>query len=160
MMSGPDNLPRKPLFWLSLSALAALFAFSFLSVITFAPRVPFSGSAAVFAVLFVASFTMLLPLSLIVSAFAKQHWARVLTPVLLTVFVIVWTLAVQPFTQYDDYWALWPVTLALPLAFAVHIYLAATLRPKWPLVGYAAVHLSALLLIVVICLMRISKDSL
>ena len=94
------------------------------------------------------------------TAFAKQHWPRVATPVLLTAFVVVWTLAVQPFTRYGDNWALWPVMLSLPVAAGIHIYLVATLRPKWPLVGYAAVHLLALLLIVIICMMRISKDSL
>src|SRR5207244_12362184 len=61
---------------------------------------------------------------------------------------------------YRDNGAMWPAMPVLPLAVVIHIYLLVTLRPKWPLVGYAAVHLSALLLISIICLMRISKDSL
>ena len=96
----------------------------------------------------------------VVTALAKQHWLRLAAPVILSALVIVWTLAVQAFTRYGDNWALWPVILALPVAAGVHIYLVATLRPKWPLVGYAAVHLLALLLIVTICVMRVSKDSL
>ncbi len=94
------------------------------------------------------------------TAFARQHWLRLSAPVFLSALVIVWTLAVHAFTRYGDNWALWPVILALPVAAGVHIYLVATLRPKWPLVGYAAVHLPALVMIVTICMMRISKDSL
>jgi len=67
---------------------------------------------------------------------------------------------VQPFTRYGDSWAVWPVILSVPLAAAVHIYLVAALRPKWPLVGYAIVHILALVLVVTVCIMRISKDSL
>jgi hypothetical protein len=78
----------------------------------------------------------------------------------LTALVVIWTLAVQPFTGYADNWAIWPVILSLPLAAAVHIYLVATLPPKWPLVGYAVVHLIILVLVVTVCMMRISKDSL
>jgi hypothetical protein len=50
--------------------------------------------------------------------------------------------------------------LALPLAAGLHIYLVVTLRPKRPLIGYAVVHLLALLAMVIICMMLISKDSL
>jgi hypothetical protein len=75
MISAPPNLLRKPLFWLSVSALAALFAFSVLQGITFVPGVPFSGYAQVFAVLFVAVFIVLLALSLI----AISIWRRFYT---------------------------------------------------------------------------------
>ncbi len=78
----------------------------------------------------------------------------------MTALVIVWTLVVQPFTRYGDNWAVWPVILSVPLVAAIHIYLVAALRPKWPLVGYAVVHILALVSVVIVCVMRISKDSL
>ena len=89
-----------------------------------------------------------------------EHRLKLALPLLLTAFLVVWTLAVQPFSGYGDNWAMWPAMAVLPLAVVIHIYLVVTLRPKWPLVGYAAVHLSALLLVSIICLMRITKDSL
>jgi hypothetical protein len=81
-------------------------------------------------------------------------------PLMLTAFVITWTFAIQSFTTYGDSWAIWPVLLSVPLAAAVHIYLLVAFRPKWPLVGYAVVHLLILALVVSACMMRISKDSL
>ena len=81
-------------------------------------------------------------------------------PVVLTASVIIWTLAVQPFTRYGDNWATWPVILSVPLAAAVHLYLVVALRPKWALVGYAVIHLLVLVPVVFVCVMRISKDSL
>ncbi len=79
---------------------------------------------------------------------------------MLTVFVIAWTVVVQSSTIYGNNWAIWPVLLSVPFAAAIHIYLVVALRPKWPLVGYAVVHLLALVLVVTVCMMRISKDSL
>jgi succinate-acetate transporter protein len=77
-----------------------------------------------------------------------------------TAFVITWTFGVQSFTAYGSNWAIWPVLFSVPFAAAIHIYLVAALRPKWPLVGYAVVHLLALVLVVAVCMMLISKDSL
>ena len=90
----------------------------------------------------------------------REHRLKLAAPVLLTVFAIAWTVGVQRFARYGDNWAIWPVILCMPLAMAAHIYLVAALRPKWPLVGYAIVHLLALLLILTICILGISKDSL
>ena len=90
----------------------------------------------------------------------REHRLKLAAPVLLTVFAIAWTVAVQPFARSGNNWAIWPVILCMPLATAAHIYLVSALRPKWPLVGYAIVHLLALLLIATICIMRIAKDSL
>jgi hypothetical protein len=89
----------------------------------------------------------------------REHRIKMLSPVGLTTFLVLWTALWRPFSYYG-HWAVWPALAVLPLAVAVHVYLLCTLRPKLPLVAYAAVHLLLLASLWIGCLMLISHDSL
>jgi hypothetical protein len=83
----------------------------------------------------------------------------ILSPVLLTLLLIVWTLVVYRHTKYGD-WQIYPAVLVFPIALLCHILLIIIDKPKLIFVLYAVVHLIILALIWVGCLMLISKDSL
>jgi hypothetical protein len=82
----------------------------------------------------------------------------VIFPVLLTLLLIIWTLAVFKFSKYGD-WLGYPALLTFPAAFLWHIVLIAVEKPKWLFVLYAVIHLLLLFGIWLGCLMLITKGS-
>jgi hypothetical protein len=88
----------------------------------------------------------------------SQHWIT-LSPLGLTAFLVVWTLAVYRFTAYGD-WEIYPAVAVFPLALLLHIVLVITQRPRMAFALYGLVHLLILAIIWLGCLMLISKDSL
>ena len=81
-------------------------------------------------------------------------------PLLLTLFLIIWTIVVSPYSQYGDEWAIYPPMALLPLVVAWHVYQMTVFQPKWPYVVFALVHVPAMLVILVYCMFRLSRDSL
>jgi hypothetical protein len=81
-------------------------------------------------------------------------------PVFLTLFLIVWTILVSPYSKYGDNWAIYPALLVLPIVVIWHVYLIVTQQPRSSFVLYGAVHSIGLFAIWIYCLMKISKDAL
>ena len=86
-----------------------------------------------------------------------------IAPLIITLLLILWTMAVSPFSHYGDNWAIYPALLMAPLVLLLHLFLivlgkgtAAKLR----LLSYALIHGAIFFFIWINCLMRISKDSL
>jgi hypothetical protein len=90
---------------------------------------------------------------------ARGDRVKVALPIVATAFLVVWTMAVYPFSKYGDNWAIWPALLVLPLALFMHIYLVVTLRPRRSLIFYGIIHLAFLAVLWFGCLMLISKDA-
>ena len=74
-MSSPNYLPRKRLFWFSVSLLASLLAFLLLGAISFAPGVSLASYLEIFALLFGSSFVILIALSLTV-VFIRRRFQK------------------------------------------------------------------------------------
>jgi hypothetical protein len=91
-----------------------------------------------------------------------MSWDRIgsVGPALLTLLLVIWTVAVSPFSQYGDKWAIYPPMALLPLAIVWHVYQIVSFPQKWKYILFAAVHLPLMLLILIYCMFRISKDSL
>ena len=81
-------------------------------------------------------------------------------PIFLTLFLVLWTLSVSPYSKYGDNWAIYPAMLVLPAALLWHVALIWFQKPRLPLIVYAVIHLVLLFWIWVYCLMKISRDSL
>jgi hypothetical protein len=82
-------------------------------------------------------------------------------PLLLTLLlIIIWTILVGPYSQYGDEWAIYPPMALLPLVVAWHAYQMTIFQPKWPYVVFALVRIPAMLVILVYCMFRLSRDSL
>jgi cytochrome bd-type quinol oxidase subunit 2 len=84
-------------------------------------------------------------------------------PVFLTLFLILWTLIVSPYSQYGDDWAILPAILMAPVVLICHLVLIFYNRGKEKKIWfsfYGLVHFSIFIIIWINCLMKISKDSL
>ena len=80
-------------------------------------------------------------------------------PLILSVFLVVWTAAVYPFSAYGDRWAIYPALLVLPLTFLTHGWLIVTSQQKFRAFFYGLIHVVLQSVVWVGCLMLISKDS-
>ena len=89
----------------------------------------------------------------------REHRTKMLLPLGLTTFLVLWTVLWRPFSYYG-HWAVWPAFAVLPSVVVVHVHLLCTLRPKLPLLAYAVVHLLFLTGVWFAALMLISHDSL
>jgi hypothetical protein len=87
---------------------------------------------------------------------------RLLTPVAVSLLVLLWTFSISPFTKYGDNWAIYPVFTAAIIIIGWHIYLiikpGALSRVKTLI--YGILHLAIFSNIFMLALMYISKDSL
>ena len=83
-----------------------------------------------------------------------------LSPVAITLILILWTGAVYPFSHYGDGWAIWPALAALPAVIAAHALLIARYRPRLGYCLYGAIHALLFVPLWFWSLMLISKDSL
>ena len=81
-------------------------------------------------------------------------------PVILTVTLILWTIAVSPHSKYGDNWAIYPAVFILPIVIFWHVGLIIAYRPRIHFFLYGLLHTLILFVIWMICIMRISKDSL
>lgn len=92
----------------------------------------------------------------------KSDLFKVAAPVSASVFVLIWSLSVSPFTAYGDDWALAPVFVAAAFVLGWHIFLF--VRPgkfsKASIALYGFVHLCVFGYLFLLSLMWISKDSL
>lgn len=79
-------------------------------------------------------------------------------PLLLTLFLILWTLATAPFTSFGNRWAVYPVLVVPPLTLLLHIGLIVVRRPRWAFILYAVVHMCIQAYVWQVCLILISKD--
>jgi predicted ferric reductase len=80
------------------------------------------------------------------------------TPLIFTVLLIVWTLAVAPFTKYGD-WRIYPALFLAPMVLIVHILLIASRKgARLGFLFYAIMHGTIFFVIWTGCLMWISKD--
>lgn len=87
--------------------------------------------------------------------------ARRLTgPVIVTVLVGLYTLAVAPFTRSGQTWPLLPVLAGLVLVVILHVGLVIRGPGRAVLLAYADAHLAFWAYFAMVCLLRISKDSL
>ncbi len=81
-------------------------------------------------------------------------------PILLTGAGVVWTAVISRFTRYGDNWAAYPLVGLFIITLAVHIWMIAALRPRWPLVLYGVVHLPIQLYVFIYCSVIITKNAL
>ena len=81
-------------------------------------------------------------------------------PVGLTVFLILWTIIVSPYSKYGDNWAIYPALPILPIVVIWHLVLFFIEKEKKVVILYGFIHISILIVIWLYCLMKISKDSL
>jgi hypothetical protein len=81
-------------------------------------------------------------------------------PVVVSAFLICWTLLVSPHTKYGDTWALVPILLVFIAVIAVHIGLL--IKGGWTggLIVYGLLHIAVVLVLSFWSLTLISKDSL
>jgi hypothetical protein len=79
-------------------------------------------------------------------------------PLILSLFLVVWTAAVYPFSDYDDGWAIYPALLVLPLTFLTHAWLIVTSHRKLRALFYGLIHVVMQSVVWVGCLFLISKD--
>jgi hypothetical protein len=81
-------------------------------------------------------------------------------PVAITLLVAIWTMVVSPYTQYGDSWAVVPVLGALAVVVLWHAGLIVTGPGRGVLIAYGVAHLAFWVPFGLLCLMKISKDSL
>lgn len=79
-------------------------------------------------------------------------------PVLLTILLVLWTLATAPFTSFGNRWAVYPALIVLSFTIFVHIALIVTRRPRSAFILYAVVHLCIQVYVWQLCLILLSKD--
>jgi hypothetical protein len=81
-------------------------------------------------------------------------------PLVLSAFLICWTLLVSPHTKYGDTWALIPILLVILAVIAVHVGLL--VKSGWTvgLVVYGLLHIAFVFALAFWSLTLISKDSL
>lgn len=81
-------------------------------------------------------------------------------PLVLSAFIVAWTICVSPLSEYGDSWAIWPVLLTLPLILITHAALLLSMPDRLAMLIYASIHVVVGAPIWLLCLMRISKDAL
>ena len=92
--------------------------------------------------------------------FGKNIFESIYWPVLGSLFLIIWTAIVSPFSKYGDYWALLPALFVFPVVLIIHIVMIVKGNWQAKLVWFGVSHVTILFFIWVFCLMLISKDSL
>lgn len=85
--------------------------------------------------------------------------AILISPVLLTLLLMVWTALVYKYSYYDS-WHADPAFAIAPLVLICHIVLIVRNTPRLPFVLYAVAHLGVFIPLWIGCLMLITKDSL
>ena len=87
---------------------------------------------------------------------------RLLTPVVVSLLVLLWTFSISPFTKYGDNWAIYPVITAALIIIGWHIFLV--VKPgtvsRAQTIIYGILHLAIFSYVFMLSLMLISKDSL
>lgn len=90
----------------------------------------------------------------------------VTAPILMNAMLIVWTAVVSPFTtRGDSAWALYPAVAVFPLVLIWHIGLQVAAHimsypeRNWILPAYGIANCTVSLMLWVLCLLTISKDS-
>ena len=81
-------------------------------------------------------------------------------PLLCTLFLVVWTMVVSPYSRYGDNWAVYPALAVLPIVIIWHIVLVVLEKSKGAFIAYGLVHTAILFAVLMYCLMKITKDSL
>ena len=94
------------------------------------------------------------PLKAKINPLALVWW-----PIYLTLFMILWTACVSPFSVYGDDWAIMPVVAILPFVFIIHVILIIRKRANIKFIIYGVVHIMLLFQGWLLCLALISKDS-
>jgi hypothetical protein len=79
-------------------------------------------------------------------------------PLILSGVLILWTVLVSPHSKYGDNWAIIPALAIYPAVLHIIIFFKSS--PKGNMIAYAVVHCAALFVVLLWCLMNISKDSL
>ena len=111
-------------------------------------------------IIFVIAF-LVAGLFLFRTAPPETPWRVILSPILVTVLLVLWTIAVSPKTSFGDSWAIWPVVFMLPAVLVWHIVVIVVLRGSRRWAGTVAVfHLAIFSLLWLGSLMLISKSSL
>jgi len=85
--------------------------------------------------------------------------AFLLSPVLLTLLLALWTALVYKYSSNGS-WHIYPALAILPLVLVCHIALIVLKTPRVPFVLYTVLHVIVLVPLWIGCLMLISKDSL
>ena len=80
-----------------------------------------------------------------------------LVPLAITLLVGIWTAVVSPYTKYGDSWAVIRVLAALVV---VLLWLIVSGPGRGVLIAYGVAHLAFWVPFGLLCLMKISKDSL
>jgi hypothetical protein len=80
-------------------------------------------------------------------------------PLIMSAFLVLWTVAVYPFSAYGDRWAIYPALLVLPLTVLIHLWLIVTSQHRVRVFIYGLIHVTMQSVVWVGCLMLISKDS-
>jgi hypothetical protein len=83
-------------------------------------------------------------------------------PLIGTALIVAWSYIISPYTAYGDNWAIYPV-IAIALSILVwHFYLFITTHGKTEKLFmslYGIVHILALCIVSIYCVMIISKDN-
>lgn len=91
--------------------------------------------------------------------FSKLNLLRI-TPIALNVLLIIWTVAVYPYSKYGDRWAIDPAFAIFPIIIVLHIVLLFIEKWKLNSIIYSITHITISFVIWIYCIMAISKDSL
>lgn len=85
-----------------------------------------------------------------------------ITPVGLSLSVLIWAFVISPYTKYGDNWAVYPVLVAALVILGWHIFLIVKPRPfsRTTTIIYGLLHMAIFSYIFILSLMLISKDSL
>ena len=83
-----------------------------------------------------------------------------IVPFVITAVLVIWTAVVYPYSRYGGNWAIYPAVFALPAILLWDIGLVVASTNRGSAVLYAIVNSAGFLLVWVICLHLISKDSL
>ena len=81
-------------------------------------------------------------------------------PLGLNILLIVWTIILSPYSKYGDNWAVVPVIVIFLIIVVLHIILLFVEQSKISFIIYGLIHIVVSFIILIYCLMRISKDSL
>ncbi len=81
-------------------------------------------------------------------------------PLILSGFLILWTLLVSPHSKYGDNWAIMPALAIYPAVIILHVILFFKRPSKGAMIAYGLAHCAVLFFVWLWCLMSISKDSL
>lgn len=81
-------------------------------------------------------------------------------PIGLNLLLIIWTIIVFPYSKYGDNWAIYPAILIFLIIIGIHLFLIFTEKSKLNFIIYSVIHIGISSIILMYCLMKISKDSL